>query len=137
MSDANVAVAMKFYEVYNDRKLELLDEILSNDYVGHVNANDIKGPEAAKGFIGGFMNGFPDVNYDVKDTMTSGDKVITRWVCTGTHKATFFGMEPTDKAISVTGITIFQITDGKISELWNNWDIMTMMAQLGKAGGGH
>ena len=133
MSESIVETAMKFYEVYNDQKIELLDEILASDYVGHVNANDINGPDAAKGFIGGFMKGFPDVNYDVKDTMTSGNKVITRWICTGTHKGTFLGMEPTDQSINVTGITIFQVTEGKISELWNNWDVLTMLKQLGKA----
>ena len=43
--------AKKFYEVYNDKKLDLIDSIFTDDYVGHVNAHDIVGAANAKGFI--------------------------------------------------------------------------------------
>ncbi|MEO0770442.1 MAG: ester cyclase [Cyanobacteria bacterium J06649_4] len=130
MSNINLDVALKFYEVYNANNLELLSEILADDYVGHVNAHDIKGAEAAKGFIGGFLEGIPDANYEVVDTLVTGNKVITRWICTGTQTGNFFGSAPTGKAIDVTGITIFEIVEGKISQLWNNWDQFTMVQQL-------
>ena len=130
MSNTNLDVALKFYEVYNTHNLDLLDEILSADYVGHVNAHDIKGAEAAKGFIGGFIQGIPDANYTVVETLVTENKVITRWVCTGTQTGNFFGAEPTGKAIDVNGITIFEIIDGKINQLWNNWDQFTLVQQL-------
>ncbi|MGC1308563.1 MAG: ester cyclase [Phormidesmis sp.] len=130
MSNDNLDVALKFYEVYNAHKLDLLDEILSEDYVGHVNAHDIKGADAAKGFIGGFIKGIPDANYKVVDTFVNENKVITRWICTGTQTGDFFGAAPTGKSIDVTGITIFEIIDGKINQLWNNWDQFTLVQQL-------
>lgn len=130
MSNTNLDVALKFYEVYNAHKLDLLDEILSDSYVGHVNAHDIKGADAAKGFIGGFIEGIPDANYEVVDTFVNENKVITRWVCTGTQTGNFFGSEPTGKSIDVTGITIFEVIDGKINQLWNNWDQFTLVQQL-------
>ena len=52
--------AKKFYEVYNDKKLDLIDSIFTDDYVGHVNAHDIVGAANAKGFIGGFLEGIPN-----------------------------------------------------------------------------
>lgn len=130
MSEANLATAMKFYEVYNNKNLALIDEIFTADYVGHVNAHDIVGAESAKGFIGGFVEGIPDAFYDVKETMTSGNRVIARWICTGTQTGNFYGMPPTNKSINVTGITIFEIVDGKINQLWNNWDQFTLVQQL-------
>ena len=130
MSDAIVSTAMQFYEVYNEHNLDLLDKILAPTYVGHVNAHDIEGATAAKGFIGGFLEGIPDAKYAVQDTLTSGNKVIARWICTGTQSGNFYGMEPTNKQINVTGITIFEIVDGKISQLWNNWDQFTLVQQL-------
>ncbi len=134
MSDTNLEIAMKFYEVYNGHDLELLEEILGPNYVGHVNAHDITGTEAAKGFIGGFVAGIPDANYIVHETMTIDNKVIARWNCTGTQTGNFFGMEPTNRAIDVTGITIFEIIDGKINQLWNNWDQFTLVQQLNPQG---
>ena len=133
MSDNTLTVAMKFYEVYNDHKLDLLDEILADHYVGHVNAHDIQGAESAKGFIGGFIQGIPDAKYTVQDTLATGDKVVARWICTGTQSGNFYGMEPTNKSINVTGITIFEIADGKINHLWNNWDQFSLVQQLNSA----
>ena len=60
--------AKKFYEVYNDKKLDLIDSIFTDDYVGHVNAHDIVGSDNAKGFIGGFLEGIPNAFYDVKES---------------------------------------------------------------------
>ncbi len=130
MSKTNLDVALKFYEVYNAHKLDLLDEILGPNYVGHVNAHDIKGIEAAKGFIGGFIEGIPDAKYTVEETLTTEDKVIARWICTGTQTGNFFGSSPSNKGINVNGITIFEIIDGKINQLWNNWDQFTLVQQL-------
>lgn len=131
MSDQTLFDAvMKFYQIYNDHNLGFIDQIFMPTYVGHVNAHDIVGIESAKGFIEGFIQGIPDAYYDIKEMMTSGNRVITRWVCTGTQTGNFYGMPPTNKSIKVTGITIFEILDGKINQLWNNWDQFTLMQQL-------
>ena len=130
MSQENIDTALKFYEVYNNHKLDLLDEILGPDYVGHVNAHDIKGAEASKGFIGGFLAGIPDAKYTVEEVLTVDNKVITRWFVTGTQTGNFFGTEPTNNAINAKGITIFEIVDGKINQLWNTWDQFTLVQQL-------
>ena len=122
--------AKKFYEVYNDKKLDLIDSIFTDDYVGHVNAHDIVGAANAKGFIGGFLEGIPNAFYDVKESFVNDDKVTCRWVCTGTQTGNFYGMPPTNKDVNVNGITIFRIADGKIAELWNVWDQFTLVEQL-------
>jgi hypothetical protein len=122
--------AKKFYEVYNDKKLDLIDSIFTDDYVGHVNAHDIVGAANAKGFIGGFLEGIPNAFYDIKESFVNDDKVTCRWVCTGTQTGNFYGMPATNKDVSVNGITIFRISDGKIAELWNVWDQFTLVEQL-------
>jgi steroid delta-isomerase-like uncharacterized protein len=126
------AVAQSFYTVYNENKPELLDEILTDNYVGHVNGHDIAGATAAKGFINAFLAGFPDAFYKVDDLFPSdnGEQVVARWTCTATHKGAFFGFEPTNKPVTMIGITIFQIVDGKIAQLWNNWDVFGLINQI-------
>lgn len=130
-SNPNIAVAQRFYDIYNDRsKLATLPELFAPDYVGKVNGRKIPDVKAAKGFISAFQTGFPDAQYVVEDTVVSGDKVVMRWSCTGTHDGKFLGIDPTGQSIEVTGITIFQINNGKISRLWNNWDTFGLMQQL-------
>jgi steroid delta-isomerase-like uncharacterized protein len=127
----NVAMALRFYEIYNDRnKLSSLPDLFAPDYIGKVNGRKIPDVKAAKGFISAFQIGFPDAQYVVEDTVVSGDKVVMRWSCTGTHDGKFLGQEPTGQSIEVTGITIFQFKNGKISRLWNNWDTYSLIQQL-------
>ena len=130
MTSPTVTAALQFYTVYNEKKVDLLDQILTDLYVGHVNAHDIVGAEAAKGFIGGFLEGIPDAFYDVKETLEQGDRVICRWQCTGTQTGNFYGMPPTNNKVDVNGITIFRIESNKIAELWNVWDQYTLVEQL-------
>ena len=126
----NMEAAMQFYTVYNDKRVDLVSQIFAPEYVGHVNAHDIVGAEAAAGFISGFLQGIPDAFYDVHERMESGDRVICRWTCTGTQTGNFYGMPATGKKVDCKGITIFRISNGKIAELWNVWDQYTLVQQL-------
>lgn len=120
----------RFYAVYNEGRVDLLDELLAPSYVGHVNGREIEGVSAAKAFIQAFLTAFPDVQYTVEDTVESGEKVVTRWSATGTHQGSFGGVPPTQKQVTMLGITIFALTDGKIGTVWSTWDLFGLMQQL-------
>ena len=57
--------------------------------------------------------------------------VCTRWKTEGTNDGELAGMAPTGKYVSLTGISIDKIQDGKVVESWNQWDNAGMMQQLG------
>jgi steroid delta-isomerase-like uncharacterized protein len=124
------AVALKFYTVYNDKRVDLLDELLASTYVGQVNGREIVGVAAAKAVIGGFLSAFPDVQYIVHDTIASGDKVVARWTATATHMGDFMGITATQKRVTMLGMTIFQVADQQIAALWNTWDVFGLLEQL-------
>lgn len=130
MAMTNREIALQFYTVYNEKRVDLLPQVLAPEYVGHVNAHDIVGPQAAAGFISGFLQGIPDAFYNVHETIEAGDRIICRWTCTGTQTGNFYGMPPTGKSIDVKGITIFLVANGQIAELWNVWDQYTLGEQL-------
>ena len=125
-----VATAMKFYEMYNTHNVDMLDELLASAYVGKVNGREIVGVEAAKAVITGFLAAFPDAHYTVEDTITSGDRVVTRWTATATQRGPFAGVAPTNRRVTMQGITIFQIAGTQISALWNTWDMFGLIEQL-------
>lgn len=120
----------KFYAVYNDSNLDLWNEAMADNYVGHVNADTIPSREIGKGFIGALLTAFPNIHYTVEDMVTEGNKVTSRWSATATHTGDLFGMPPTGKDVTMIGITIFRVVDGRIAELWDVWDQAGMMAQL-------
>jgi predicted ester cyclase len=83
-----------------------------------------------KRFAREFREAFPDFHDSVDIQIAEGDMVATRFTSTGTHRGTFMGVEPTNRELTWTGITIDRIAEGKIVESWANWDMMGMMQQL-------
>lgn len=55
-----------------------------------------------------------------------------RWTGSGTHTgANLFGIPATGKRLLAPGISMLHVRDGHIAELWNNWDTLNIMQQVG------
>jgi predicted ester cyclase len=67
----------------------------------------------------------------IDDQVADGDKVVTRFTSTGTHRGALMGLQPSNKRASWMGIVIDRIEEGKIVEEWVSWDLYGMMQQLG------
>lgn len=74
---------------------------------------------------------FPDLKADMQDIIAEGDKVVGRFVVSGTHSGSFMGMPATGKSFSYDEIVIVRFKDGKIAEHWAEMDSMGFMQQLG------
>lgn len=74
---------------------------------------------------------FPDLKYSILDLMAEDDKVAARYQFTGTNTGSFMNMQPSGKRISVEGIGIFRIAQGRIVEAWFASDELGFMKQIG------
>ena len=122
-------------ECWNQGNLNAVSELVANDcrYHDPVFPSLTSGAENIKNHIQTCRNGFPDLTFATDDTIAERNEVVVHWTGTGTHKGEFLGMPPTNKKASVTGTSIFRIEGGKIVEEWANWNLMSMMEQLGIA----
>lgn len=127
------AIMQRFYkEVINGRNLDLIDEVMSADFIEHEEVPGLApGPEGAKQFFAMVQTGFPDFQMNVEDILAEGDKVVVRSRLTGTHKGEFMGVPASDKSIDVSVIDIVRVADGKVAEHWGVTDTAAMMEQLG------
>jgi steroid delta-isomerase-like uncharacterized protein len=134
MSLENKALVRRLYEeVWNKRKLELVNEIISPSHALQAPnvAGSAVGPEAYKRQILRFLEGYPDLRWTIEDTIAEKDKVVACWTISGTHRGHYMGVPATNKKVSVDGITIHHIANGKIMDSYSNWDALGMMQQLG------
>lgn len=135
MSEENKAIARRaLEEVFSGQgDLDVADELFAPDYVAHDPASpeDIRGLEGVKEFAGMYRNAFPDVRMSVEDQVAEGDKVVTRWIASGTHQGELMGISPTGNRVTVAGTSIDRIVDDKIEETWDNYDALGMMQQIG------
>jgi steroid delta-isomerase-like uncharacterized protein len=131
MSEENKAIVRReIEEVFSAQgDLDVADEIFAPEYVGY--PEDVRGPEGAKETAKMYRNAFPDVQLSIEDQVAEGDKVVTRWIGSGTHQGEMMGIAPTGNQVRVDGMTISRIEDGKIVEEWEIYDALGMMQQLG------
>jgi len=131
-SEQNKAIVRRAFEEPWKGNLAVVDELVASDYIGHDPANPepLRGPEGVKEFISTYRAAFPDAQITVEQQLAEGDLVATRWSGRGTHEGELMGIEPTDKQVTVTGLTISRLEGGKIVEEFLNWDTFGMMQQL-------
>ena len=122
-----------FNEVWNNGKVELLDDLLTEDYINHTPStpNPPRGAIGLKPIVLAIRKGFPDLHFEIKEIIATEDRVVARMVMTGTQTDTLFNIPPTGKRIQVNQLNIEKIENGKIAEHWRVTDELTMMKQLG------
>jgi steroid delta-isomerase-like uncharacterized protein len=81
--------------------------------------------------IANCRNGFPDLNFNIDDTIAERNEVVIHWTARGTHRGNFLGMKPTNRNASVSGTSIFRMESSMIMEQWADWNLMSLMEQLG------
>ena len=129
----NVAVIARFLkEVINQGRLEQADELVAVDFVElDPLPGQRQGREGLKEVIGMLRGAFPDMHWVVDEMVASGDKVVTRFTWTGTHRGTFLGIPATGRGVSVKGVVIDRLEAGKMADSRILMDNFTMMQQLG------
>ena len=78
-----------------------------------------------------YLSALPDLQFTIDGQLAEGDQVATRWTSSGTHEGELMGIGPTGNRVTIEGIVIHRLADGKIQEGWWNWDTMGLMQQLG------
>jgi len=123
-----------FEEVWNQGRSETIHEMCAKDGIGYGQAQhgaDIHGPEHFEKFWRGFRGAFSGIKVEIHDTIEEGDRVIARWTMAMTHTGDFLGIKPTNKRITVNGMSIQQFKNGQIVAGWDNWDQLGLMVQIG------
>ena len=132
---ANKELVRRFYkEVYVDWNMALVDEVVSPRFTSHDwPEGGATGPEAFRGYYSYLRSVVPDAHYDVDDLIAEGDRVAVRWRLLGTHQGEFQGIAPTGRAITLKGIAIYRVDDGKLMERWVVSDLHGVLEQIGAA----
>jgi steroid delta-isomerase-like uncharacterized protein len=134
--DANREFIQRYFdEVTNKGDLDLADELFAPDYIHHDPANPdpkgVVGVEDVKRHLRELIDAFPDMQFIVDDVISQGDDVVARWTATLTHTGDYFGIPPTNKSATITGMNTWRLKDGMAVEGWVNRDDLQLLQQLG------
>ena len=131
--EENKAIVRRFFEeLLSTDNFAVADELLSPDFrfyfAGSPVAMDL---ESYMEFLVARRAAFPDRRFIVEDMIGEGDKVSARFTMRGTHKGEFRGIAPSGTELTMTGIDMIRISEGKLVEDRVEVDQLGMMQQLG------
>jgi steroid delta-isomerase-like uncharacterized protein len=141
MGSPNAELARRWFEeVWNQRRTATIDELLTEDSVGHTESGDVPGVEAFKRLHADFLAAFPDLRLEVEAVVADGDDVVVRWRATGRHAGDGLGVKATHEPVTFRGMTWHRYEGGKLVEGWDAWNHSALVGRLRaaerKAGGG-
>ncbi|MBD0288773.1 MAG: ester cyclase [Flavisolibacter sp.] len=121
-------------ELWDKGNAAIADKIFQSDFIDHDPVQG-QGP-GLEGYIqmlDAFKSAFPDLRVRNEDIIEDEqqNKVVVRWTAQGTHTGTLMQIPATNKRVSLKGIDILRVENGKIAERWGEFDAVGMLAQLG------
>jgi len=129
-SDASKQIIRTIYEdCINPGKLDQLAALVSPDYVAPQTGDH--GQDAFIANIRELRAGFPDIRFTIDDLFAEGDHVMIRWTWHATHTGTFRHIPPSGRAVTNTGMAIYQLAAGKILRSWVETDRLGALQQIG------
>jgi len=136
--EANRTIACRFIEeLWNERKLEVANEIIAPDCITHQLRSGPepltapRGPEIIKHHLAEWLAGFPDMHFTIEQILAEGDRVMMQCVGRGTHLGSWLGIPSTGKFITIQTEIIQRIADGQIAEDWVLTDFLGVFQQFG------
>lgn len=115
----------------NARNTEMAMGAISPDVVWHGPAGAPRTLEGWKARHARLLQGFEILENKVEKVIAEGDLVFVEWSCQAIHRGPFLGIEPTGKSVSLYGMYVERVADGKVVEHWGLQDMMGLIAQLG------
>jgi steroid delta-isomerase-like uncharacterized protein len=130
-SNSNV-VRQFIEEVLNQGKIDAAEKFFWEDMVEQVPLPG-QGPglDGLKNVLRGLRAAFPDMHWIIQEQISEGDRVLSRFEWTGTHRGTFLGVPATERPVTVWGMVIDRLEGGKIKGTRIIMDTLGLMMQLG------
>ena len=134
MTKANDVIA-RFFELWNERNLELADELFAPDFraapIAYETNWEGQGPESMKHHVLSWLIGMPDLRLRELRRVGDGHWVVSHWEMAGTHKGVLYGVAATGLSLCATGVTWFEVDGVRIAQLRTCFDALGFLQQLG------
>lgn len=129
------AVIAPFYDALNKPSGKDVAGLLSKATgPGYQSCSGNEGPCNSADKVAAAMSGFgkaiPDLQWEVKEVLLAGNKIIVRGEATGTPAGEFFGVPHTGKSFRTMSIDIHTVEGGKITRSHHVEDWASALRQL-------
>lgn len=126
---------IQLHHIWNSGEVEAIPEVYSINFIVHwpkgFAENESHGFDGVRKAIERIRAAFPDWHEEVVDMIAEDNKVVTRYISTGTHLGDYAGIKGTGRKVELDEISIYRIEGGKVVEQWCLSDDLSTLRQLG------
>ena len=123
-------VSRLILDCFSGGHLNVMDEVVSQDFYFHY-PNMPAGIDGLKAIVKKNNDSFAGWSFKIHEMIAESDKVVARWSASGIHVKSFMGEPPSNKEVSLKGISIYEIKGDKIVRDWVEPDNLDFLTQLG------
>ncbi|HKR94690.1 MAG TPA: ester cyclase [Candidatus Angelobacter sp.] len=126
-----VVVRRVFDELFSRGNYSAISEIYTQDCIVHHDGKTTRLDESVSEGKG-WRSAAPDLQMVPENMSVQGDIVTVSWTARGTHTGRGNGLnKPTGKRFQLRGNSRFRMVNGKIAEVWNDYDRNELFRQIG------
>ena len=129
--EENKAVVGRLVDIINQKNLDEFYECVAPECVFHMAVSDATAQHYLQVMKTMVQSIIPDLQVTIEDIFAEGDRVAARNTWGGTHKGELRGVPPSGNRIEMTQNCIYMIINGKIAEIWQEQNELSLMQQLG------
>jgi steroid delta-isomerase-like uncharacterized protein len=131
--EENKAIVLRYFQEMDRGNIDIVDEIMAEDYIDHNPALPGVGPgrEGTRQYMRMLKAAFPDATHRIDDLIAEGNKVMTRVTARGTFLGECIGYQPNGNVVEISGIAVHRIEGGRLVEHWAQADMAGFMRQIG------
>ena len=122
-SEMNVQTVRELFDAFYAADDEAMSELIGDDFVTHAPGGSTGNAAGWKAMAHQLNTAIPDNRTEIDDIIGDGDTVAVRYTCRGTHNAELFGVAPTNRTLTTSGIEMYRLSGGRIVECWGQYDM--------------
>jgi predicted ester cyclase len=128
----NKAVVEGFERAFFAGAPRVLEELCDPAMVHHTPPADVEPTLAGlQRALRAYRQAFPSLRMESLEVTADGDFAASHWVVSGTHEGELFGFAPSGKQVRIQGMNCYRLRDGRITEMWTEFDRLALLQQLG------
>lgn len=128
-TEVNKDTVRRLFAAFAQCDLAAMDAVLAPDFRAHSVSpgcsDDVEGLKQSAVLS---HAGLQDCHNEIEDLFAEGDRVAVRYTTRAVHAGTLFGVPPSGRRITMTGIEVYRVVDGRVVEMWGEADMSELFA---------
>lgn len=127
----NQEIIRLYGEMYESGDLSIADTIIAEDFIDHSQPELPRGPVGVRQMLQRTRMAFTDMRVTRTHILFDGEMAAFRYTISAVHSGPLSGIVPSGKRITIEGMDLIRIAQGKMVELWSCQDTLGMLLQMG------